>query len=66
MSRYNQSNPGSYAQTYKLVVVGGGGVGKSAITIQFIQVFLAKSFFCLTLVIYLDQKCDFSKKAKVH
>lgn len=30
--RQNQS------QTYKLVVVGGGGVGKSAITIQFIQV----------------------------
>lgn len=30
----------SYAQTYKLVVVGGGGVGKSAITIQFIQVSL--------------------------
>ena len=26
------------ASTYKLVVVGGGGVGKSAITIQFIQV----------------------------
>lgn len=26
------------AQTYKIVVVGGGGVGKSAITIQFIQV----------------------------
>ena len=25
-------------QTYKIVVVGGGGVGKSAITIQFIQV----------------------------
>merc|ERR1712002_823798 len=24
-------------QTYKIVVVGGGGVGKSAITIQFIQ-----------------------------
>ena len=24
--------------TYKVVVVGGGGVGKSAITIQFIQV----------------------------
>lgn len=36
MSRY-QGNQG-YAQTYKLVVVGGGGVGKSAITIQFIQV----------------------------
>lgn len=28
----------SYSQTYKLVIVGGGGVGKSAITIQFIQV----------------------------
>ena len=25
---------------YKLVVVGGGGVGKSALTIQFIQVSL--------------------------
>lgn len=25
-------------QTSKIVVVGGGGVGKSAITIQFIQV----------------------------
>lgn len=24
--------------SYKLVVVGGGGVGKSALTIQFIQV----------------------------
>ena len=36
MSR--QNDRGSYAQSYKLVVVGGGGVGKSAITIQFIQV----------------------------
>lgn len=25
-------------QKYRLVVVGGGGVGKSALTIQFIQV----------------------------
>ena len=25
-------------QTHKIVVVGGGGVGKSAVTIQFIQV----------------------------
>ena len=31
-----------YNQSYKLVVVGGGGVGKSALTIQFIQV-----CFCL-------------------
>jgi GTPase SAR1 family protein len=26
------------ASTYKIIVVGGGGVGKSALTIQFIQV----------------------------
>lgn len=32
-------NRPNYNQNYKLVVVGGGGVGKSAITIQFIQVF---------------------------
>lgn len=38
MSRYNQSAGGGPTQTYKLVVVGGGGVGKSAVTIQFIQV----------------------------
>lgn len=39
MSRHNQSSgPSSHTQTYKIVVVGGGGVGKSAITIQFIQV----------------------------
>lgn len=31
-------NRSNYNQNYKLVVVGGGGVGKSAITIQFIQV----------------------------
>lgn len=34
----------SYAQTYKLVVVGGGGVGKSAITIQFIQSYFATDY----------------------
>ena len=27
-------------KVYKIVVVGGGGVGKSALTIQFIQVSL--------------------------
>ncbi len=32
----------SFSYTYKLVVVGGGGVGKSAITIQFIQVWSLK------------------------
>lgn len=31
-------------QTYKLVVVGSGGVGKSSVTIQFIQVVKFNSF----------------------
>ena len=35
---------------YKIVVVGGGGVGKSAITIQFIQVSLL-CFFSLAVKI---------------
>lgn len=34
----------SYSQTYKLVIVGGGGVGKSAITIQFIQSYFAADY----------------------
>ncbi|KAF3425997.1 hypothetical protein E2986_11983 [Frieseomelitta varia] len=34
----------SYAQTYKLVVVGTGGVGKSAITIQFIQSYFVTDY----------------------
>ncbi|XP_039289032.1 ras-like protein 2 [Nilaparvata lugens] len=42
MSRQNERQ--SYAQTYKLVVVGGGGVGKSAITIQFIQSFFVTDY----------------------
>ena len=32
---------------YKLVVVGGGGVGKSALTIQFIQVSLGDTMHAL-------------------
>ena len=38
------------ASGYKLVVVGGGGVGKSAITIQFIQVLLLTIIFCLDYI----------------
>ena len=41
MSKQSSQGSGGSSQrtqTYKLVVVGGGGVGKSAITIQFIQV----------------------------
>lgn len=40
MSKQNSQGSGGSSQqiqTYKLVVMGGGGVGKSAITIQFIQ-----------------------------
>ena len=32
------ASKGTFIKEYKLVVVGGGGVGKSALTIQFIQV----------------------------
>ena len=32
------SKGNTFIKEYKLVVVGGGGVGKSALTIQFIQV----------------------------
>lgn len=42
MSKPNERQ--SYAQTYKLVVVGGGGVGKSAITIQFIQSYFVTDY----------------------
>ncbi len=44
---------GGHNQSYKLVVVGGGGVGKSALTIQFIQV---ESRSCLYPV-GLSTKC---------
>ncbi|XP_065361349.1 ras-like protein 2 [Calliphora vicina] len=46
MSKHNGQGPGgsSQTQTYKLVVVGGGGVGKSAITIQFIQSYFVMDY----------------------
>ncbi len=37
----------STEERYKLVVVGGGGVGKSALTIQFIQVSECLRTFCM-------------------
>lgn len=40
MSKINDRDRVPNYQTYKLVIVGGGGVGKSAITLQFIQVFI--------------------------
>ncbi|GAU98194.1 hypothetical protein RvY_09373 [Ramazzottius varieornatus] len=40
-SRYHMQSQG---QTYKLVVVGSGGVGKSALTIQFIQSYFVDSY----------------------
>lgn len=40
MSKQGQN----HAQTYKLVIVGGGGVGKSAITLQFIQSYFVTDY----------------------
>ncbi|XP_055382567.1 ras-like protein 2 [Condylostylus longicornis] len=40
----SKHNPNSGIQTYKVVVVGGGGVGKSAITIQFIQSYFVTDY----------------------
>lgn len=34
----------NYSHSYKLVVVGGGGVGKSALTIQFIQSYFVTDY----------------------
>lgn len=62
MSRYNQGNTQRTAQTYKLVVVGSGGVGKSAITIQFIQV----SFSFLQEKIKIIQKKKVMQKFLAH
>lgn len=42
MSRSAETN--NYSQIYKLVVVGGGGVGKSALTIQFIQSYFVTDY----------------------
>nr|XP_014099193.1 ras-like protein 2 [Bactrocera oleae] len=45
MSRNNTTQgSGSSVQTYKLVIVGGGGVGKSALTIQFIQSYFVTDY----------------------
>ncbi|XP_063696517.1 ras-like protein 2 [Culicoides brevitarsis] len=43
MAKYDQNNH-PYSQIYKLVVVGGGGVGKSALTIQFIQSYFVTDY----------------------
>ncbi|KAL3883760.1 hypothetical protein ACJMK2_029992 [Sinanodonta woodiana] len=44
MYRSSKENSGSFNQNYKLVVVGGGGVGKSALTIQFIQSYFVTDY----------------------
>ncbi|XP_014681657.1 PREDICTED: ras-related protein R-Ras2-like [Priapulus caudatus] len=40
----SKSSDTNYSQSYKLVVVGGGGVGKSALTIQFIQSYFVTDY----------------------
>lgn len=42
--RSPKKEPSPMSQNYKIVVVGGGGVGKSAITIQFIQSYFATDY----------------------
>ncbi|XP_055911685.1 ras-like protein 2 [Eupeodes corollae] len=44
MSKHQNNGGPGQTQTYKLVVVGGGGVGKSAITIQFIQSYFVTDY----------------------
>ncbi|XP_052809045.1 ras-related protein R-Ras2-like [Mya arenaria] len=45
MSRnHHRGETGNVNQNYKLVVVGGGGVGKSALTIQFIQSYFVTDY----------------------
>lgn len=61
MSKINDRQ--SYSPTYKLVIVGGGGVGKSAITIQFIQVSCHK-FNYLTKIFVISVK--FTIKGNFH
>ncbi|XP_013400396.1 ras-related protein R-Ras2-like [Lingula anatina] len=41
---YRNHDSNNYSQSYKLVVVGGGGVGKSALTIQFIQSYFVTDY----------------------
>lgn len=50
MSKINDRDRVPNYQTYKLVIVGGGGVGKSAITLQFIQVFILITWSTLFLL----------------
>ena len=45
---------------YKIVVVGGGGVGKSAITIQFIQVLAVKIIAVMFRRTYSEHDDDHS------
>ncbi|KAH3727247.1 ras-related protein R-Ras2-like [Dreissena polymorpha] len=44
MSRNHRGDTSNVNQNYKLVVVGGGGVGKSALTIQFIQSYFVTDY----------------------
>ncbi|CAH2005292.1 unnamed protein product [Acanthoscelides obtectus] len=44
MSKVNDRDRAPNYQTYKLVIVGGGGVGKSAITLQFIQSYFVTDY----------------------
>ena len=55
------------SQCYKLVVVGGGGVGKSALTIQFIQVAaVVVKLYGVTVLYTLLLYCFFGVRDTLH
>ena len=52
-----QSAPPDNAVTYKLVVVGEGGVGKSALTIQVLMNIIIRSKIFLFIVVFPKNVC---------
>ena len=50
---------------YKLVVLGSGGVGKSAITVQFVQgIFVEKYVFFFSFATFLHSYFSFTKSVR--
>lgn len=54
-----------FLREYKLVVVGGGGVGKSALTIQFIQSHFVDEQVILSLPVTLSSSSPLSIKERI-
>jgi GTPase SAR1 family protein len=54
----------AFLREYKLVVVGGGGVGKSALTIQFIQSHFVDEYDPTIEVLKYKERAESIKKYK--